>query len=66
MAAFHLPCESGEIDAARRLPGAVEIVVHQFAALALAQHPGEPVGGGGKMRGLAAQLGQGRRGFELR
>ena len=42
---LHLRRQIGQIDTARGLPGAVEIVVDQFAALALAKHLGKPVGG---------------------
>ena len=41
-----LACQVGQIDAARGLPRAIEIVMHQLAALALANDIGKPVGGG--------------------
>ncbi len=55
----------GQIVAARGLPRAVEIVMHQLAALAFADDFGKPVGGGHQARDFAAAWRQRRRGIKL-
>ena len=52
--------------AARGLPGAIEIVMHQFAALALANDFSEPVGCDHQARYFVAAGRQWRRGIQLR
>ena len=65
VAEFYLTRQIGQIGAARGLPRAIEIVMHQFAALAFADHVGKPVGGGEQAGDFAARRLQLRGGIKL-
>ena len=60
-----LACQVGEIGAARGLPCAIEIVIHQLATLTFADDVGKPVGRGYEARYLTAAGLQRRCGIQL-